>query len=82
MPSPPGHPAHQLRQFTVTFRYGAQGLDHPVEVMAQTRDDAIDQATFALAAARVTGNPALWFVTGVHDPAPHAWIPPQEGGEH
>jgi hypothetical protein len=76
-----GHPRHQLRKMTVRLRYGAgAGRAHPVEVVAQTEPDAILRAGLFLAAAGVAGDPAMWRVAGVDDPAPFTWAPGQDGG--
>lgn len=81
MPSPPGHPAHQLRTFTVTASRGAARPDRTFRVDAQTEHDALFRAGMILAADRRTGDgpvPAEWIVTGVHDPAPRTWTPPAD----
>ena len=69
---PPGHPRHQLREFTVTVRHAESG-NIKVWVLAQTRDDAILRAGLALAQE---GHEGLhWIVRSVHDPAPADYIP-------
>jgi hypothetical protein len=78
MPSPPGHPAHQMRPFTVTVRRN----DYPpmqVRVTAQTQDDAVLRAGMILAAGGAARLAAEWIVIGVEDPAPRTWTPPRAG---
>ncbi len=81
MPSPPGHPAHQLRPFTLTVRHDT--CTHHATVLAQTRTDAIFRAGVLLGAATAT-TPPDWIVIGVTDPAETVWTPPagQPNGEY
>jgi hypothetical protein len=78
MPSPPGHPAHQLRPFTIAARRGS-GLEQTVTVEAQTEHDALFRAGMILAGQRFPLGgpvPAEWIVTGITDPAARTWTPP------
>lgn len=80
-----GHPRHQLREFTVSYRRSTNGHVSSCKVMAQTEHDAIFRAGMILAAryrAHQPGTATAWasefIVTGVKDPAPLTWTPPEE----
>jgi len=73
-----GHPRHQLREFTVSYRRTANNHASTCKVTAQTEHDAIFRAGIILAARYravqdATGWAAQFTVTGVKDPAPLAW---------
>ena len=69
-----GHPAHQLRRFTVTARRGSERA-RTVRVTAQTERDAIFRAGLILAGQTAYPDPAEWYVTAIRDQAPRVWIP-------
>jgi hypothetical protein len=76
-----GHPRHQIREFTVSYKRSTNGHTSSCKVMAQTEDDAILRAGMLLAARyRPVKDAAGWasqfIVTGVEDPAPLTWQPP------
>lgn len=78
-----GHPRHQIREFTVSYRRTANGHVSSVKVTAQTERDAIFRAGMLLAARyRPVQDAGGWadqfIVTGVKDPAPLTWTPPEE----
>lgn len=78
-----GHPRHQLREFTVSYRRSTNGHVSSVKVTAQTEHDAILRAGITLAARYgPVKDAAKWaaefIVTGVKDPAPATWTPPED----